>query len=74
MRTKLLPAGVAALFLATGIAHANEAAIEACNEQFSAGKLQPGDEIGACYAKATNNRWDGSLDGRSRASVFGLGK
>jgi hypothetical protein len=26
-------------------------------------RLQPGDEIGACYAKATNNRCDGNLDG-----------
>jgi hypothetical protein len=60
---KLPLTGIAALFLVTGTAHANETAIRACKEQFLAGKLQPGDEIGACYAKATNNQCDGSLDG-----------
>jgi hypothetical protein len=65
---KLLLAGVAALFLATGAAHADQAALDVCDQRFKAGELQPGDEIGACYAKATNNRCDGDLDG-SRAQV-----
>jgi hypothetical protein len=63
---KLFLAGIAALFLATGTAHADENAIEACFKRFAAGELQPGDEIGACYAKATNNKCDGSLDGSSK--------
>jgi len=41
----------------------SEAALDICRKRFAAGELQPGDEIGACYAKATNNRCDGSLDG-----------
>jgi hypothetical protein len=49
-------------------ARADENAIDACHKRFVAGELQPGDEIGACYAKATNNRCDGSLDG-SNAQV-----
>jgi hypothetical protein len=65
---KLLLAGVAALLLATGTAYANDAAIRICDKRFQAGELQPGDEIGACYAKATNNHCDGDLDG-SRMQV-----
>jgi hypothetical protein len=34
---KLLFIGIATLFLTTGTAHANEAAIKACNEQFTVG-------------------------------------
>ena len=45
-----------------------ENALDACDKRFKAGELQPGPEIGACYAKATNNRCDGSLDG-SRMQV-----
>src|SRR5262245_50333754 len=43
--------------------------INLCDKDFRAGKLQPGDEIGACYAKATNNTCEGGdLDG-SRMQV-----
>jgi hypothetical protein len=55
----LLLAGIAALFLATGTAHAADA-IDVCDQRFQARELH---EIGACYAKATNSKCDGSLDG-----------
>jgi hypothetical protein len=45
-----------------------ERALAYCDLLFDYGYLLPGDQIGACYAKATNNRCDGSLDG-SRAQV-----
>jgi hypothetical protein len=61
MKTVLTIALIAMLLLATGTAHAD--AIDVCKQRFRAGELQPGDEIGACYAKATKNRCDGSLDG-----------
>jgi hypothetical protein len=76
---KVLLAGVAVLFLATGTAQADniaaecgrfdqqcikkERSIAACDLFFDYGYLLPGNQIGACYAKATNNRCDGSLDG-----------
>ena len=53
MSTRTIIAGVAALFLATGTAHAADA-INVCHKRFQARELQPGDEIGACFAKATN--------------------
>jgi len=75
---------IAALFLATGAARADnidaecgrfdqqcrkkERALAYCDLLFDYGYLLPGDQIGACYAKATNDRCDGSLDG-SRAEV-----
>jgi hypothetical protein len=40
-----------------------ERSIAACDLLFDYGYLLPGNQIGACYAKATNNRCDGSLDG-----------
>jgi len=46
----------------------SNAAIRICEKRFQAGELQPGDEIGECYAKATENRCDGDLDG-SRLQV-----
>jgi hypothetical protein len=45
-----------------------DAAINVCDQRFQAGELQPGNEIGACYAKATNNTCEGGLDG-SRAQA-----
>jgi hypothetical protein len=75
MRHAILIASVAALLLATGVAHADDAAIRICDKRFQAGELQPGDEIGACYAKATNNRCDGDLGrvliNRPAVSAFG---
>jgi hypothetical protein len=58
---KILLTGVTVLFLATGTAHAADT-IEVCRQRFQAGELQPGDEIGACFARATKNTCDG-LDG-----------
>ena len=66
MSTRTIITGIAALFLATGTAHAADA-INVCHKRFQARELQPGDEIGACFAKATNNTCDG-LDG-SNAQV-----
>ena len=40
-----------------------KAQVDACDKRFNAGELKPGDEIGSCYAKATNNRCDVGLDG-----------
>ena len=84
MNMRSLLIGIAVLFLATGAAQADnidaecgrfdqqcrkkERALAYCDLLFDYGYLLPGDQIGACYAKATNNRCDGSLDG-SRAEV-----
>jgi hypothetical protein len=68
---KLLLASVLAIASFPGYAHAaddHQQALDNCDKRFKAGELQPGDEIGACYAEATNNKCDGDLDG-SRMQV-----
>jgi hypothetical protein len=43
-----------AAIVAGSVTHADDGAIRICDKRFQAGELQPGDEIGACYAKAKN--------------------
>jgi hypothetical protein len=68
MKAAIIAGCVVLSVLGVSGAHADQAQIDICKKRFDAGELQPGDEIGACYAKATNNRCDGDLDG-ARAEV-----